>query len=78
MDNFNVSLTDALINAEVLLHQGEKDSGPLVKVRVLRHIIDDNGNIIDQSNEKIELNTTMDEAEFSDGQLVLYAANQIA
>lgn len=46
LDSFNVSLPDALINAEVLLHQGEKKSGPFVKVRFCRHLTDNNGNII--------------------------------
>ena len=77
LDNFNVSLTDALINAEVLLHQGE-DSAPLVKARVLKHLTDENGNIIGHPSERIELNTVMYEVEFPDGQRAPYAANQIA
>ena len=71
MGNFNVSLTDALNNAEVLLHQGEyssDSSGPLVKTRVFTHLTDEKSKIISQPNPKIELNTTMYEVEFPDGQ----------
>ena len=78
MTHFNVSLTDALINAEVMLHQGEDNSGPLVKARVLKHLTDENGNFIGHTNELPHLNTLMYEVEFEDGQRAPYAANQIA
>ena len=51
LDNFNVYLTDSLINAEVLLHRGEADDGPLVKVRVICHLADKNGNLIGQTKQ---------------------------
>ena len=41
-DNFNVSLIDSLINAEVLLHRGEADDGLLVKAPVIRHLAYEN------------------------------------
>ena len=78
LDNFNVSLTDALINAEVLLHQGEDNSEPLVKARVLKHLTDENGNLIGHANENLILNSLMYEIGFPDGRRVPYVANQIA
>ena len=53
LDNFNVSLTDSLINTYVLLHQGEVGDGPLVKARLIRHLTDENENLIGQDNKKI-------------------------
>jgi hypothetical protein len=72
----NISLTDALINAEVSLHQRE-DTIP-VQAKVLRHLIDDNGNIIGNANINPILNTIMYEVEFPDGEIKPYAANVIA
>ena len=77
LDNFNVSLTDSLINAEVLLHRGEAGDGPLVKARVVRHLTDENGNLVGQANRNINLNTLMYEVEFMDGERAPYAANVI-
>ena len=74
LDNFNVSLTDSLINAEVLLHRGEADDGPLVKVLVIRHLTDKNGNLIGQTNNKMNLNTLMYEVEFVDDEHAPYDA----
>ena len=51
LDNFNISLTDALINADVLLHQWEDNSEPLVKAIVLKHLTDVNGNLIGHANK---------------------------
>ena len=78
LDNFNVSLTDALINAELLLHRREDCNGPLVNARVVRKLTDKNGNLIGHANKDINLNTIMYEVEFDDGQCAAYAANVIA
>ena len=66
LDKFDISLTDSLINAEVLLHQGEADDGSLVKALVIRHLTDENGNLIGQVDKKINMNTLMYEVEFMD------------
>ena len=78
LENFNVSLTDALINAEVLLHRREDEDGPLINARVVRKLIDENGNLIGHANKNINLNTIMYEVEFPDGERAPYAANVIA
>ena len=52
LENFNVSLTDALINAEVLLHRRDDEDGPLINARVVRKLIDENGNLIGHANKK--------------------------
>ena len=78
LNHFNVSLTDALINAEVLLHQGEDNTKLLIKARVLKHLTDENGELIGHPNENIILDTTMYEVEFPDSQRIPYSANTIA
>ena len=74
----NMSLTDALINAEVLLHRRENADGPLVNARVVRKLTDKNGNLIGHANKDINLNMIMYEVEFNDGERAAYAANVIA
>ena len=76
-DNFNVSLIDSLINAEVLLHRGEADDGLLVKVLVIHHPTDKKGNLIGQTNNKMNLNTLKYEVEFMDGERAPYTANVV-
>ena len=78
IDNCNVSLTDSLIKAEVLLHQAEADDGPFGKARVICHVTDENGNIIGQAKKKRNLNTLLCEVELMDGEYVQYTANVIA
>lgn len=49
LGNFHVALADSLINAKVLIHQGKEgdgSNGPLIKVRLLRHLTDDNENLV--------------------------------
>ena len=65
--NFNLSLTDSLINAEVLLHQGKADDSSLFKAQVVLRLTDENGNLIGQANRKINPNNLMYEAEIMDG-----------
>lgn len=80
-DFFNVSLTDGLINSEVLVHQGENmdwGKGPKVKAKVVGHLTDTNGDIIGQHNEDPSKNTVMYEVEFADGTRKPYTANIIA
>jgi hypothetical protein len=76
VQELNISLTDALINAEVSLHQGE-DAVP-VQAKVLRHLVDEHGNVIGNANINPILNTIMYEVEFPDGEVRPYAANVIA
>ena len=78
LDNFNISLTDALINAEFLFHRREDCDGPLVNARVVRKLTDKNGNLIGHANKDINLNTIMYEVEFANGTRAAYAANVIA
>jgi hypothetical protein len=73
----NISLVDALINAEVSLHQGE-ESTEAVQAKVLRHLVDEHGNVIGNANVNPILNTIMYEVEFPDGEVRPYAANVIA
>ena len=52
--NLSISLVDALINAEVLLPQGEESEGyagsNLIQVKVISHFCDENSNIIGSTN----------------------------
>ena len=77
LDTFNAPLIDSLINAQVLLHQEEADDGQSVKDQVIRHLPDENENLISQANKKINMNTLMYEVEFMDGERAPYAANVI-
>ena len=76
-------LVDALINAEVLLPQGEESEGfdegsNLLKAKAIWNFADEDGNIIGNANVQPELNTMMYEVEFPDGEVRPYAANMIA
>eukprot|EP00956_Cyclotella_meneghiniana_P034439 scaffold104886_cov86-Cyclotella_meneghiniana.AAC.1 len=68
------STADLLINAEVLLPQGEKD----MMAKVVRRVVDQNGKAIGTYNENPVLNTMVYECEFPDGAVKEYAANVIA
>ena len=68
------SMTDLLINAEVLLPQGESEQ----LAKVIRRAVDDDGKIIGTFNSNPVLNTLMYEVEFPDGVVKEYAANVIA
>ena len=78
----HISLVNVLVNTEVLLPQGEESNGyensNLVKVKVIRHFCDEDGNIIGNVNIRPQLNTLMYEVEFPDGKIKPYAANIIA
>jgi hypothetical protein len=68
------SLTDALINAEVLL---SKDDATAI-ARVVRRAVDSNGKVIGNWNANPVLNTLVYECEFDDGTIKEYSANLIA
>ena len=68
------SLTDTLINAEVLLPQGEKVQNAVVTGR---HV-DESGNVGGTFNENPFLNSIIYDVEFPDGTVREYAANVIA
>ena len=68
------SITDALINAEVLLDKD--DSAALAKV--VRRAVDSQGRMIGEWNANPILNTLVYECEFNDGTIKEYAANTIA
>ena len=68
------SLTDTLINAEILLPQGEER----VLAKVLRRSVDENGRVIGQFNDNPILNTLVYDVELPDGTVKEYAANVIA
>jgi hypothetical protein len=68
------SLTDVLINAEVLLDHG--DSAALA--RVIRQTVDSDGNVIGLWDSNPILNTLVYECEFNDGTIKEYSANVIA
>ena len=81
--DLQIFLVDTLLNAEILLPQGEESKGfdegsNLVEARVIKHFADEDGNIIGNANVRPELNTMMYEVEFPDGEVRLYAANMIA
>jgi hypothetical protein len=67
-------MTDLLINAEVLLPQGESEQ----MAKVLRRAVDDDGKMIGTFNNNPILNTIVYEVEFPDGTVREYAANVIA
>ena len=71
---FENSFGDTLINAEVLLPQGEK----LQKARVKKRRIGLDGNEIGTYNSNPMLNTLIYEVEYPDGSLRDYGANVIA
>ena len=68
------SLTDALINAEVLLDKD--DSAALA--RVIRRAVTSNGKVVGEWNSNPILNTLVYECEFDDGTIKEYSANVIA
>lgn len=68
------NLLDTLINAEVLLPQGEAEA----LCKVVRRAVDSEGRQIGQANENPMLNTLVYECEFEDGTVKEYAANVIA
>ena len=68
------SLTDVLINAEVLLDHG--DSAALS--RVVCRAVDSDGKVIGKWDSNSILNTLVYECEFNDGTIKEYAANVIA
>ena len=68
------SLTDALINAEVLL---SKDEATAI-ARVVRRSVDSSGKVIGEWNANPIMNTLVYDCEFDDGTVRAYAANQIA
>ena len=71
---FENSYGDTLINAEVLLPQGEE----LRKARVRKRIIGTDGNEIGEYDSNPLLNTLIYEVEFPDGTVRDYGANVIA
>ena len=71
-----VSMSEALINSEVLMYRND-DAEELERAKVICHLTDENGNIIGDYNEKVNLNTIMYEMEFLDGTRAPYAANKI-
>ena len=68
------SVTDLLINAKVLLPQG--DSQQMAKV--VRRAIDSDGLVIGEFNENPILNSLVYDVEYPDGAVKQYAANVIA
>ena len=77
----NASLTEGLIKSDVLLYWGKDADGSVgskVKAKVVCHLMDENGDIIGQPNEDLNLNNVMYEVEFSDGTRMPIAANTIA
>jgi hypothetical protein len=63
-----------LINAEILLQQGDR----LQLGKVNRRSVDDSGNIIGTYSENPIMNSIVYEVEFPDGELKEYAANILA
>ena len=68
------SMTDTLINAEVLLPQGEE----MQMAKVVRRCVDENGKVIGTFDNNPILNSMIYECEFPDGVTKQYAANIIA
>ena len=68
------SMTDMLINAEVLLPQGEE----MQMAKVVRRTVDENGKLIGTFDKNPVLNSMIYECEFPDGVTKQYAANIIA
>jgi len=71
---FQQSVTDTMINAEVLLPQGEG----LVAAKVIRRSLDEDGKVIGNHNDMPMFNTMLYDVEFPDGAVKPYAANVIA
>ena len=68
------SLTDTLINNEVLLPHGEE----LLIDKVLRRLVNKQGKVIGSPDENPILNTLIYDVEFLDGNIKKYSANVIA
>ena len=68
------SMTDMLINNEVLLPHGEE----LLIAKVLRRSVDKQGKVIGSPDENPILNTLIYDVEFPDGNIKKYPANVIA
>jgi hypothetical protein len=68
------SMTDHLINAEVLLPQGEE----MQMAKVIGRSLDAEGKVIGNFEENILLNTLVYDVEFPDGSIKPYSANIIA
>ena len=68
------SANDLLINAEVLLPEGEHKH----MAKVLRRAVDEDGNLVGTFNEFPALNTLLYDVEFPDKAIKQYAANLIA
>ena len=68
------SLTDTLINNELLQPHGEE----LLIEKVLRRLVDEQGKVIGSPDENPILNTIMYDVEFLDGNIKKYLANFIA
>ena len=71
---FQQSVTDALIQAEVLLPHGEE----LLAATVIRRSMDEDGKVIGAHHDNPILNTLLYDVEFPDGTIKPYAANVIA
>jgi len=67
-------VSDTLINADVLLPQGEG----LVAAKVIRRSLDEDGKLIGDHNDMPVFNTMVYDVEFPDGVVKPYAANAIA
>jgi hypothetical protein len=67
-------ITDVLINAEVLLSQGESEQ----LARVVRRCVDENGKLVGQYDKNPLISTQIYECEFPDGTIKEYGANIIA
>ena len=71
---FEHSLGDTLVNAEVLMPQGDNR----VKCKVKQRHVGDNGQVTGQFNENPLLNSIIYDVEFPDGSVREYGANIIA
>ena len=71
---FEHSLHDTLVNAEVLLPQGEE----MQHAKVKRHKVDDNGQVVGTYDPHPVLNSIIYDVEFPDGTVKEYSANVIA
>ena len=68
------SMSDALVNAEVLLPQG----GYMRLARVIRRSVDSDGKVVGNHNDIPILNTILYDVDFPDGAVKPYSANKIA
>jgi hypothetical protein len=68
------SVADALINAEVMVPNGDS----MAIAKVVRHGVDDEGHLVGTFNNNPLLNTLLYECEFDDGTTRAYSANTIA